>query len=346
MSVTPRQRMENAWNVQPTDRVPFVPAVYEQKAFLIDDTPSNVSRNADLLYRAIMTEHEVYQADALVIGTDVYNIEAEALGANVQFYEGDDTSIPGIGPGGHAITFGDDLGGLKIPNPASDGRMPMMLDVARRLAKMHDTVPVRGALSGPFSLALNIAGPEDVFLGTMLDADYCKALFRFAADVIIEFGKAYLDAGVWTILFDSQASPELFPPDMYEEMVLPETQRIIRALNEAGDPYCPLIIGGNTSLIIDSYLKTGSKQILCDFSADWAAYRSACEREKISVRRNIGPGPIQNGTPADLEAEAKRYLAEAEGMNGFVMGTAVVPFGSPAENIAAIREACHAHVPA
>src|SRR5262245_21151024 len=110
--MTPRERLERVFSCLPADRPPFVPAVYEQKAFLINDTPSRVSRDAELFYRAMMTEYESYQSDALVVGMDVYNVEAEALGSRVTYYEGDDTSIPGIGPGSHAIHFGDDLGRL------------------------------------------------------------------------------------------------------------------------------------------------------------------------------------------------------------------------------------------
>ena len=106
--------METVWNCGKADRVPFVPAVYEQKAFLIGDTPSRVSRDADLFYRAMMTECETYQADALVVGMDVYNLEAEALGAKVTFYEGDDTSIPGISGEGHALEFNADFSHLKV----------------------------------------------------------------------------------------------------------------------------------------------------------------------------------------------------------------------------------------
>ncbi len=336
--------MEHVWNCQPVDRVPFVPAVYEQKAFLLGKTPSAVSQDPDLLHQAMLAEHELYQADALVIGMDVYNLEAEALGAKVQYYGDDDPSIPGIVPGQHAIQFGDDLSQLRVPDPNKDGRMPVNLEVARRLRSLHETVPVRGALSGPFSLALNLAGPEDVFVGSLTEPDYCKDLFRFAGDVIIAFGKAYLEAGVWTILFDSQASPELFPPDMYEELVVPETRRIIEALNQAWDPYCPLIIGGNTTPILDSYLNTGSRQILCDFSADWPAFRTACEKAKISVRRNLNPQHVQNHSPEQLAQETETCLKEADGMPGFIMGTAVVPYGSPTENLNAIRDACHAHI--
>lgn len=337
--MTSRERLEKCWAFERPDRVPFIPAVYEQKAFLINDTPSRVARDADLFHRALLTEHETYEADALVIGMDVYNLEAEALGSTVTYYEGDDTSIPGIGTGQHALEFGDDLSGLKVPDPRTDGRMPINLEVARRVADLHATVPVRGAVSGPISLALSLLGPEDFFMGTLDDPAYCQRVLEFCADVILTFGQAYLDAGVGVIMFDSQASPDLFSSAMYEKMVLPHTQRVIAGLRDAGETVCPLIIGGDTTRLADAYVRTGSRQILCDFPADWKTYARICSDQRLAVRRNISPSDIQNGDPDELAATAHRYLSEARGMPGFILGTAVLPFGTPTRNVLAIRDA-------
>lgn len=338
--MTPRQLMERVWACQPVERVPFIPAVYEQKAFLIGSTPSAVARDPDLLYQAMLAEHETYRADALVVGVDVYNLEPEAVGATVTYYDGPDTSIPGIRPGDHPLTLETDVTALAVPDPHAAGRMPVNLAVARRLAKLHETVPVRGALSGPFSLAMNLVGAEEFYIGTMTDPDACRRLIDYACQIIVRFGRAYLEAGVWTVLFDSQASPDLLPPRTFEQLVLPATQRVIAELRAAGDPYCPLIIGGNTTPIVERYLDTGSGQILCDFSADWPTFRAACERRKIAVRRNLSPALIQHETPDAVAATARSYLHDAAGMTGFILGTAVVPFGSPAANLAAARECC------
>jgi uroporphyrinogen decarboxylase len=334
--------MRDTWACQPVPRIPFVPAVYEQKAYLIGQTPSAVARDAELFTRAMLCEYETYQADALVVGLDVYNLEAEAIGATVTFYEGDDTSIPGISGEAHCLRFGEDLSPLKIPNPAQAGRMPINLEVARRVAlELGSLVPIRGAVSGPFSMALSLLGPEEFFIGTLDDPAYCKQVLAYCADVAIEFSKAYLDCGVGAILFDSQASPELFPPSMYQELVLAETQRIIQQVGALGAPRIPLIIGGNTTPMLEYYLQSGSGQILCDFSADWAQFRSACAEAGISVRRNLDPRFVHAGSPEELARRAQASIDEAEGMNGFILGTAVVPYGTPAENVLAIREVCH-----
>ena len=120
---------------------------------------------------------------------------------------------------------------------------------------------------------------------------------------------------------------------------LRESSTDLRLL-EYGEKYCPLIIGGNTTPILDACLESGTRQVLCDFSADFDEFRSKCEAAKVAVRRNLSPILVQSGSPEEVGRAAETYLQEAEGMKGFILGTAVVPFGTPDENILAAREAC------
>ncbi|MCK7483425.1 MAG: hypothetical protein M0C28_45105 [Candidatus Moduliflexus flocculans] len=77
-AMTRRERVERAWALEAVDKVPFVPAVYEHKARLIGRTPSQVCRSLDLLLEALEREDAIYGPDALTVGLDVYNVEAEA----------------------------------------------------------------------------------------------------------------------------------------------------------------------------------------------------------------------------------------------------------------------------
>ena len=143
----------------------FLPAIYEHKAWFIGSTPSAISRDPELLTRAVLAEFEAISADGLVIGVDVYNLEAEAAGCKVSFYEGADTSIPGIKPGNHIVHVGDDLTKAKVPNPLHDGRMPVNIEAARRVRQaVGPDIWLRGAISGPFSLAISLVGAEELFL--------------------------------------------------------------------------------------------------------------------------------------------------------------------------------------
>ena len=171
-----RREVEGTLRCAPPRPVPlFLPAIYEHKAWFIGSTPSAISRDADLLTRALLAEYEAIGPDALAIGVDVYNLEAEAAGCRVTFYEGDDTSIPGIKPGHHLIHVGDDLSQAPVPNPLRDGRMPVNLAAARAVRRaVGDDFWLRGAISGPFSLAISLVGAEALFLACLDHPDWVR----------------------------------------------------------------------------------------------------------------------------------------------------------------------------
>jgi uroporphyrinogen decarboxylase len=176
-----RAEVESILRCGPPRSVPlFLPAIYEHKAWFIGSTPSAISRDGELLSRALLAEYEAIGPDALAIGVDVYNLEAEAVGCTVSFYEGDDTSIPGIKPGDHIIHVGDDLTNARLPNPLKDGRMPVNITAARNVRRaLGQDFWLRGAISGPFSLATIPTG----FTAASLTADASSKNFPRATSM-------------------------------------------------------------------------------------------------------------------------------------------------------------------
>lgn len=319
----------------------FLPAIYEHKAWFIGSTPSAISRDPDLLTRALLAEYEAIKPDALAIGVDVYNLEAESVGCTVSFYEGTDTSIPGIKPGNHIIHVGSDLTTARLPNPLQDGRMPVNIAAARNVRRaLGDNYWIRGAISGPFSLAISLVGAEALFMACMDDPDWVRACLRYCGRIIQEFSKGYIDAGVELIIFDSQASPDLLSPTMYEEFVLPITQELMAWAKSQGVNDVPLIIGGNTRPIAELLTQSGGNNLLCDFTADFDAWNTAAQSAGKSMRRNISPRLIETSKPSEIYAVAEREVQRGKDLPGFIMGTAVIPFGTPTENVLAVKQAC------
>jgi uroporphyrinogen decarboxylase len=319
----------------------FLPAIYEHKAWFIGSTPSAISRDANLLTRALLAEFEAVGPDALVVGVDVYNLEAEAAGCAVTFYEGDDTSIPGIKPGNHIIQVGDDLANAKVPNPLKDGRMPVNLEAARRVRhEVGSDYWLRGAISGPFSLAISLVGAETLYMACMDQPEWVQELLRYADRIIREFSKGYIDAGAELIIFDSQASPELLSPGMYEEIVLPITQDLAAWAATQGVRDVPLVIGGNTTRIAGLLARTGCNNLLCDFTADFDQWAAVCRSAKKAMRRNLAPRFLETATPEQVHEAAALEVARGRDLPGFIMGTAVIPFGTPTANVLAVKRAC------
>ncbi len=319
----------------------FVPAIYEHKAWFIGSTPTAISRDAELLARSLLAEYEALRPDALAIGVDVYNLEAEACGCKVTFYDGLDTSIPGIKPGNHLVHVGDDFAGLRVPNPLTDGRMPVNLAAARQVRRaVGDDFWVRGAISGPFSLAISLVGAEALFLACLDHPAWVRSCLEYCGKVIRTFARAYIDAGVELIVFDSQASPELLSPPMYEEFVLPVTQDFVTWAATQGVRDVPLIIGGNTTPIAELLCRTGANNLLCDFTADFAEWSATARAANRALRRNISPRLIETAAPEKIYDIARAEVRRGKDLPGFIMGTAVIPFGTPTDHILAVKQAC------
>lgn len=333
-------RLLHALECQPSDRVAFLPAIYEHKAWFVGSTPSVVCRDVNLFTTAVLAEYERAQPDALTIGLDVYNVEAEAVGCKVKYYDGDDTSIPSIGPEGAIFQGLEDVASLKVPDPHKDGRMPVNLEVARNIVKvLEKEVPIRGAVSGPFSMAANLVGSEHLFMLIITQPRLVKELLAFSAVVIEKFGEAFIEVGCGVVLFDSQASPDLLSPAMYHDFVLGPTKKIIAHFHQLGLKHVPLIIGGNTTKILDSYLETGANNILCDSPADVQQFLERCSSANRAFRRNLDSSDFLTATPEELRRRTLDCLGQSQRYPGFILGTGVVPYGTPPENLTAVREA-------
>lgn len=337
-------RLRRALALEKSDRIPFVPAVYEHKAWFIGRTPSEVCRVESLLVESVLVEYDALRADAIVVGVDVYNVEAEACGCGVVYFDPPDTSIPALAPGSEAIPEGASLREMKLPDPRSAGRMPMMLDATEEVhRRIGLEVEVMGAISGPFSLAAALMGPANLFLAMAAEPDRAREVIAFAADVVIAYGRAFAARGLTAALFDSQASPQVISPRSYREFAFEPTRRVVLELMHAGMNYVPLVIGGNTDSIVDTYIETGGNYLLCDGGASVGRFLPVCQGARRAFRRNIPSEFLAAASVDEIRRQVREDVASAGGYPGFIMGTGVVPYGIPTEKIAAVRQELENH---
>ncbi|MGE5568656.1 MAG: uroporphyrinogen decarboxylase family protein [Rhodospirillales bacterium] len=334
--MTKRERVEAVYALKPADRIPFVPAIYEHKGALIGKSPSEICRNADLLYAGLLKELEVYDADMLVIGIDVYNVEAEALGCKVVYFEKSNDCPAVVEPIVHCPA---DLRRLGVPDPERAGRMPIYLEVAERLSReIGARIIVRGAITGPYSMAAELIGAEQWVLLTVDDPGFAREVIEFCARVTVEFGKAFLKRGVEPIIFDSRATPTLASPRVVKSLVLPVYRDyVIPELKAAGGRFLPLIIGGNTTSIIDELIATGATQFLSDRPANLAKWCEKALAARVPVRANVDAVLVNRGPAAAVRRQAVEILKDFHAHPGFLLGCGVVAYDGNPEHVHAIR---------
>jgi uroporphyrinogen decarboxylase len=338
--MTPRRRILNLLEGKPVDRTPFCPAVYEHKAALINVTPSEMARDAGLFEKAIIREVEVYEPDMLVAGCDVYNVEAEAAGCTV-FYP-DTNDVPAVRE--RIVRVGDDLSRLRVPDPQKDGRMPLHLEVGRRIHERFGRERiVRGALSGPFSIACELVGSEALLMAMLDRPDWVGRLLNFTSEITKAYGKAFVERGLGVILFDSHASPPLTSAALYEKIILSPTTAVIRYFRSGlGVPLVPYIMGGDTTGLLEDIIATGTNNILCDHKADLNVFVERLKKEPVLLRANIDPGFLVTQPLEAIRERAWGVLSIGRRHPRFLMGTGILPYNIAPERVIAVREAIDA----
>src|SRR5512140_2973163 len=136
----------------------FPPVVYEHAAMFIGRRPWEVSRSADLLVEAHAAAYAAYRHTPVVAGIDVYNVEAEAYGAEVGVPLGNE--VPSVT--GQLCQHAEDICRLAWPDAASDGRFPIVMEAAARLKEACLGAEIRIPLSGPFSIACALVGFQEI----------------------------------------------------------------------------------------------------------------------------------------------------------------------------------------
>jgi uroporphyrinogen decarboxylase len=306
----------------------FVPTVYEHAAALIGKTPSQAAQDERLLADGQLAAYGLYRHDLISVGLDIYNVEAEALGARIQYYE--DSRLPSCET---AVISGEgDLKRLRVPNPEADGRLPLLLGACERV-KREAPVPVSGTLTGPFTLAAILRGFEDFVLDMLDSPEFALAQLQFAASVGLAFAEAYIKRGINIVINESWVVPPLCSPDLYRAFAQPAEKQLIAAICRAGAHDAALICGGNTTPIAKDLLDTGTSLIMADWGCDFEYFKDLCGQRGVSLRANIESGAVQDGDVERMGNELRQICERCKGYEKLVVGCGIVSFGTKPESV-------------
>jgi uroporphyrinogen decarboxylase len=316
-------------------KIAFTPAVYEHAARFVGKTPGEVSRDGELLFRAHRGAYLEYRHQPIAVGIDIYNLEAEAYGAEVELPGGD--AVPAIHK--PLLASLEDGLALKPFAPLSDGRIAMVLAAGQRLKREFPEADVRIPVAGPFSIAFNLRGInglcEDVALRP---GETARLLWQLAENQAV-LCRAVAAASLEVAFFESAAAPPMLSPRQFREVELPALRRILEiAADSVGHPV-PCIMGGNTYPILNDLLSTGTSYLVSNVETNQQAFVEAVGRTHphVKVRVNMNPGIVACPEPERIYREIDRVLAFAGGRPNCLLGTGALPLETPPENIRLIK---------
>lgn len=235
MSLTPKERLFLALRQEPVDRIPVVQPLQTGTVPLMESSGSywpyahrDAGKMASLSYEA----HTVVGFEGVRVPFDV-NVESEALGCTLDYDKGRYKGLD-IQPLVRDIPLADKaaLSKIQIPDPYKSGRMPVVVDAVKMLsAKLGPDIPVLAAIVGPFMLAGQIRGVDNLMRDLARDCEFSHELLDKCYRSCNTYAEALVEAGADVIVFiDATASPDLVSPKYYQEYAMPYAGRIAQEL--------------------------------------------------------------------------------------------------------------------
>ena len=328
--MTATERLENLLQGKPVDRPPFMPAIYDLKPAFLQADPHNFGQKKQDIIDALIFEAEQLEADSLTAAYDIYNIEAEAVGCSV--LRDPKILMPEIEmPLLYSLS---ELNNLEVPGEIC-GRMEIFIAAADRMLQRYTgTIPVRGGISGPFTLATRIFQKEALLMETIMNPEKLLPLLRFCTETIKIYAGAFANVGAGVVVFDSFASPPMVSPQTYKELILPFHLDIFQTLERLGVFQRTLIIGGNTLPILHDIISTGATQFLLDFTIPLEAIKTVLQDfPETAFRVNLPPSSFASKNTGELEDIINKTLNSLKDQKNLIIGTGILPPNIPPANI-------------
>jgi len=333
-------RMNGILSGRRPDRAPFVPSIYEHGAKLLGKSPGQVCRSAEWMAAAAVRGHELYDHDLVTVGIDLYNIEAEALGCELS--DGAGNSIPGVTS--HPLAGGDvlDAARLTMPPRGDANRLDLIVEATRRVVDaIGERVWVYGCMGGPFSQAVELRGFERL-IGDMVDTpEAVHALLAKTAELSLQQARRLSRQAAGVYLYESWATLPLIAPSIFEAFVVPYNKLVIDAVGrEFATPPPAVIMGGDTALLIDLFIRVGTSLVVADFNTDFDAIKSRIADRPMIVRGCVDPKTIERGDWPALQRAVDALAAKAGSMPNFVWGCGCISYDTPPEHVLRFKDMC------
>ncbi len=318
------------------DRPPVIAQVFAHAALACGKTVDAYVSSAAVAAACQLEARAHYGHDAVFAVLDL-TLEAEAIGGQVQRHAG---LYPSVGRPPCAPD--DDFTRLRVPDPAQAARLPMVLEMAKRLrAASGDEALVVGLVQGPATLAVQFLGIEKALWLAADEPERFLSLLDYGAAIATSFGLAQLAAGAHLVLvFEPAASTEVVPAGLFREMIAPRLARLFAAFAQAGAVGNWLHVAGQTAAILPRYAALGAHIGNFDYCVDPERLLDALGEGRLCLDGNVKPLAFVTGSPAEIERDADRLLRLFDRRGGFILSSGCeIPPESREANVAALVRA-------
>jgi uroporphyrinogen decarboxylase len=294
---------------------------------LIHKNITDVIKDGTAQFQAIQALSVKYPSIAAMTIMDL-SVEAEAFGSPVNYSAQD---VPTVAA--RIVTGPESAANLKVPAVGS-GRTSVYLKAAELAAQHIKDHPTFGGIIGPFSLAGRLYDMTEIMVSLMLSPDEVHTVLEKATRFLVDYAKAFKQAGANGIIIAEPAAG-LLSPKQCDEFSSQYVKQIVDAVQ---DEHFMVILHncGNTTKLVQSLLSTGAMGLHFGNAVNMTDILPQIPWGRIAFG-NIDPaGSFKNGSNVVMRSKVWELLEKTAVYKNFVLSSGCdVPPGTPVENIEA-----------
>lgn len=342
------KRFENAMRGIP-DQVPVYAQMHEFAMQELGVKAREFYTTPELLAAGTLEIAERYGIDVGFLDYDVYNIEAEALGQKIVFFE---NHIPDVDRNAPLIAGPDDLHKIRTPDFDTAGRFQKIIEMHRIYEKLTG-VPASLQYCAPFSLAANLMGIKSLIKSIIKSPDFVRGLFDAIVEEVLApwilYQKKHFPNATSIGGSDATASLPILNMRMLEEWGVPYILRLreicgpeVYVANWVGERYLenPREMLAFKLLVSPEFLEGQDPDV---DSLGPEIYKSYAQDHDVPLVLGVGASFLALANPEEVSARVKNYI-EVGGQNGrFALYLCNLGATTPPENVKAAIEAVHTY---
>jgi uroporphyrinogen decarboxylase len=329
--------------------VPIFAQMHDHAAWLTGKSIREYLTNPETFVRSTILASEYYQFEFPMLVYDAYNIEAEALGQRLVYF---DNAIPEVDRSDPLIKNPADLNKLRPPDPFRAGRMPFVLE-ANQIYKEITGVKPNLTYCGPLTLAIQLRGYEQFIADTRENPLFLHQLLKFLTEEVlapwIKVLRQVVGGSLLVVGVEAWASLPLVTMDILAEFCVPYVKRLQSLCGEVEVP-----VGGmwgesclkEPMRFLRLKIELGRGRDLSGFDPDVIKlgpelYKQVALENNVPLRLGVDGHLIREGPLEDLISRIEYYLKVGAPGGRFFMFLNVIPMDTPPQHIHAAVKAVH-----
>ncbi len=285
---------------------------------------------SDMQVKGMKAIAEKYDIGASLNMMDL-SVEAEAFGAKVRFYEDD---IPAVESG--IIDDIADARSIVVPE-VGFGRTNICIEGIKKAKEEITDIPVFCGVIGPYSLAGRLFDMTELMMECFDSPDEVSVLLEKATEFIIEYIKAFKNAGADGVIMAEPAAG-LLSPSLAQKFSMPFVKRIFDEVNSDSFIICYHNCGNTAEKMLNMISELNADIIHLGNAINLKKALEELPEDRI-IMGNVNPVLFRTGSPDDIRADIQRVFDECGMYENFMISTGCdIPAASKRENIEAYFE--------